>query len=199
MKSNQIEKIIADQKNAAKRLATALLAAATITTGAVALSSCDNTDRPTTKRPNNDTNEILSGELPSEQLTDELTTEEVTISEKEIKLINDLKEDYPEFENGVYGFNLIIGDLGLKSEYYLIKPICRNENGDMGQSLFAPIIISQSQFEEIIEKMGDNITILSEKHYSIVNENLPEELSNYIFTTFQNIYENELQSETMEQ
>ena len=183
MKTDQIEKFIADQKNAAKKLASALLAVATITTGAAVLASCDETP---SVQGSEVTSSQTTNEIPSEQFS-----EEVTMSEKEIELINDLKEDYPEFENGVYGFNLVIGDPGLKSEYYLIKPLCRTENGDMGQTLFFPITISKSQFEEIKEKMGDNITTLSENIYSIVNNNLSEELSDYIFTTFLNIYAND--------
>ena len=186
MKSNQIEKIIADQKNAAKRLATALLAAATITTGAAVLTSCD--DEPTLQQPSNNTNETINGELPSQQLTEELTTEEETYTHNEEELVDLICSKYPEFEYGIYGYNILTMNKGFKNQYYTIHLIRKDENNQSAGSFIDRMTINEEELNEIKEICGEHYEEYAEGSAIILNDELPEEVRNYLTTLCFDLY-----------
>ena len=160
MKSKQttekIQKIITDQKELATRLATTLLAVATIGGGTVALSSCDEIELP--KNPETSASEVTT-EIPSEQATNGLTTtdeitfdtteevtteavEEINYEEELIKL---LAKDYPEFENGIDGFKLTKNPFG-DGYIYSISPCLLSKSNEIIETNLFPELILEDTY-----------------------------------------------------
>ena len=193
MKTEQIEKIIADQKNAAKKLATALLAAATITTGAAALSSCDET-------PSVQGSEITSSqttnEIPSETIT-ETVTEEVTYEDKEEELLTLITKDFPEFETGIWGYNIILNNPGFNDRYYTIHPICYDENKqDNGRTFIDRIVISEEMVERIKQETGAHYHEYGKGNGIIMSSELPEDIKNYLTSLCYELYSDHFENST---
>jgi len=211
MKSKQttekIQKIITDQKELATRLATALLAVATIGGGTVALSSCDEIELP--KNPETSASEVTT-EIPSEQATNGLTTtdeitfdtteevtteavEEINYEEELIKL---LAKDYPEYENGIFAFCLCKFDEGTKYESFNLSLCCNNENGEQYFTDNICIIdFDRETFNQIFNNIKDSSVEVYPGQFTLYTNNLSPETFNYIYKTYYDLYVNQLNSQ----
>lgn len=215
MKTTQIENYISDVKENAKKTIATVVAIATIGTGALALASCDET--PSVSANEVTTTNDVTNELPSEELTNDFTTEEGTteeaseekttdegttegkiIEDYESELISLLSNEYPEYLNGIFGFNVIINNYGFANETYSIKALCFDEEGNMGRTLLPPTRISTDTYNEIRETLGENFVELYEGQCLITCSNLSPELSDYIFSTYYDIYINNLNPELID-
>jgi hypothetical protein len=209
MKSKQtteeIQTIISNQKDAAKRLATALFAAATIGAG-VTLTGCD-TISPIN---NPDTTNEIPGEVPSEEITSEFASEEVTTTEVteeqtttpveeinyEEELIKLLAKDYPEYENGIFAFCLCKFDEGSKYESFTLSLCCNDENGEQYFTDNICIIdFDRETFNQIFNNIKDGSIEVYPGQFTLYTNNLSPETFNYIYKTYYDLYVNQLNSQ----
>ena len=194
MKTTQIENYINDVKENAKKTIATVVAVATIGSGAIALASCDNTQRV---NANETTNEITTTDVVTNEGTGEVTTEATTTpavrekTEEEKKLQDLLIEECPEFENGIYGFEIALVKDGNKIYACFIQALCCDENGGFIPHIdFDPIEFLSEDFNNIQETLGEKLTSTTNTNYMIKLKNLTDEEINYICSTYYNIYIN---------
>ena len=203
--THEIEEYIESLKENALKLTAGIVTAATIATGSLALTACDDTQRVNASETTTQTNttevetEVTTGAVTD--ATTEVTTEIETSPTREKTQIeqnleNLLIQNHSEFENGLKAIEIIC----IKDGDFLIT--CRitaltlDKNGNLTSlANLWPSKLSPEEFMEIKEKIGNKFTKTDHSSYIISLDNLTAEESDYICSIYSNIYMSDLEKE----
>ncbi len=199
--THEIEEYIESLKENALKLTAGIVTVATIATGSLALTACDNTQRvnaseTTTQTTTTEvvTNDITTEETNEEVTTEETTTEEITtnsppkISKKETALLKMLIKDYPEFESGLYGFNISISPYGDGTYKYGLTAMPNGNDDSFGYTTIGPVGITKECYDEMMNDFEDRIIQYNKYQLILERNSLTSDELEYLCSMYKDLY-----------